>query len=391
MKKLLFLSALLISLSFCAHAKDLKPTPAPDLTDQTKVPLVFHPNYDIGFFGIEKLHPFDSKKYGKVHATIQKECGLSPEQFYTPTMVSDADLSLVHSQAYLDSLNSSRTLMKITEVPPLGLLPNIFLRWKLLNPMKYATGGTILGAQLALKRGYSINLGGGYHHAKSNEGGGFCVYADIPLAIRKLWQEKPDLKVLVLDLDAHQGNGHEEVFLNDQRLNKQVFIFDIYNGYIYPHDRQAEKAIRFNYPVKSGIKDKQYLELLRTQLPKALETLTKEGNKPDLIIYNAGTDIFEKDPLGHMGVTENGIIERDEVVFEHAKTHNIPIEMVFSGGYTADTARIISTSIKNLMNKKLLVDKVKDGQAATPSPYRHVQHIDKTSLKQHLKSKFGKA
>lgn len=353
------LVSLTLVVPFFSNAKELKPARTHNLTDPAKLSFVFHPRYDISFFGIEKLHPFDSKKYGKVFAQIQESCNLVPEQFYTPSLVSDDDLRLVHTQPYLDSLNSSSTVMKITEVPALALLPNIFLRWKLLTPMKYATGGTILGAQLALERGWSINLGGGYHHAKSCEGGGFCVYADIPIAIHKLWQRHPALKVLIIDLDAHQGNGHEGIFLEDLRLNKQVFIFDVYNGSIYPHDKKAQKAIRFKYAVKPGIKDEQYLGLLNSELPHALETLIEEGNKPDLIIYNAGTDIFEKDPLGHMRITELGIIERDQIVFEHARRHTIPVEMVFSGGYTADTARIISNSIKNLMDKKLLIDRLK--------------------------------
>lgn len=349
-----------LTLPSWAKIKELKPeVPVYNLTDTAKLPLVFHPRYDIAFFGIEKLHPFDSKKYGKVYTRIQELCTLTPEQFYNPAIVSDEDLLLVHTQDYLDSLNSSWNVMKITEVPALAYVPNIFLRWKLLTPMKYATGGTILGAQLAVERGWAINLGGGYHHAKSCEGGGFCVYADIPIAIHKLWQKYPTLKVLIIDLDAHQGNGHEGCFLQDSRLNKQLFIFDVYNGYIYPGDTKAKAAIRFNYPVRSYIKDEQYLGLLNDKLPKALETLANEGNKPDLIIYNAGTDIFEKDALGRMSITEQGIIERDQIVFENARKNNIPIEMVFSGGYTADTARIISNSIKNLMDKKLLVDRPK--------------------------------
>jgi histone deacetylase 11 len=312
-----------------------------------KVPIVFSHHYDISLVGLEDLHPFDTKKYGKIYRWLTKHCGLSPEQFHTPQIVSDADLLLVHTPEYLEALSNSEAIAAIAEMRPLSLLPSFLLRAKLLKPMKLGTGGTILGAKLAMTCGWAINLSGGYHHAKSGNGEGFCYFADIPIAVMKLWETKPILKVLVIDLDAHQGNGHESVFGDDRRVN----IFDVYNGSIYPQDEAARRYIDYDYPLAEQVADDAYLDLLKRELPKAIQR-----SAPGLIIYNAGTDILELDPLGGLNITAEGIIQRDEFVFRQAIDSGIPILMVLSGGYTPESANIVSRSIENLLKGVLSVN-----------------------------------
>ena len=345
MKTLRYSTTLLFLISIICglQSKDLKNKfKAPNNNTGTvkKVPIIFHEKYDISFLGIENFHPFDSKKYGKVFKNLQKRLNLKKEQFYKPNELDPKDLELVHSKEYLKSLNYSKTIAQVAEVHPLKFLPNFILQRFVLTPMKYATSGTVLGASLALQYGWAINLSGGYHHAKSNSGEGFCFLADIPLAVYKLHEKNPILKVMVLDLDAHQGNGYESIFKDDKR----IATFDVYNGEIYPHDVYAKQFIKYDYPVKSFIKDEEYLRLLKTELPKAINEF-----KPNLIIYNAGTDIFEKDPLGRMSVSSNGIIERDSFVFNIALKSQIPILMVLSGGYSKQSADIISDSIEKIV------------------------------------------
>lgn len=308
----------------------------------TKIPIVFHTNYDISLLGLENLHPFDTKKYGKIANHLIKEFNLDKSSFYSPEKITDKDLELVHPKEYLSSLRKSSTIASIAEVPVLKWIPNFLLQRYLLDAARYATAGTVLGAELAIKNGWAINLSGGYHHTKANSGGGFCFFADIPLAIKKLRKNNPELKVLVLDLDAHQGNGHESILA----LDPLSFIFDIYVDHNYPLDYNARKYINFNYPVESSISDSDYLSLLKAELPKALTQV-----KPDLIIYNAGSDVYQKDPLGQMNISAQGIIERDLFVFTQAKKHNIPILMVLSGGYSRESASIVSESITNLLKK----------------------------------------
>lgn len=312
-----------------------------------KLPIIFHPLYDITFGGLERLHPFDTKKYGKIAACLKEKLDLSNDQFYTPESISTNDLLIVHEQKYLDSLNSSFKLGLIADMPFLAVLPRSVAQKALLEPVKLASGGTILGAQLALTYGWAINLSGGYHHAKSAEPviGGFCILNDICVAAKKILIEHPDYRILIIDLDAHQGNGHEEMAKNEPN----IAIFDVYNGDTWPGDFTCEERINFNYPLKSKTKNGDYLSLLISELPKALDAI-----KPNLIIYNAGTDIYEKDPIGVLSLTKSGIIARDEIVFTEAINRNIPILMVLSGGYHTDSYSIISDSIVNMWNKKLL-------------------------------------
>lgn len=327
---------------------------------KTKLPIVFHPKYDISFYGVEKLHPFDSKKYGKAFQYLKDNAGITDEQVVQPDMITEVELLQVHSQDYLDTLDQPTTVAEIAEMPILGYVPQCLQRCLLQNcllvPMKYATKGTILAAELAIKKGWAINLSGGYHHAKADSGGGFCFFADIPLAIYYILDNYDISKVLIVDLDAHQGNGHESV-CGEGKYSDSIDIFDMYNGQIYPNDKAAQKFITYKHPVKSGIRDKEYLGLLRTKLPEAIEK-----SKPDILVYNAGTDPLAGDPLGRMNISEKGMIERDEIVFRAAghgdaerEEPPIPVVMVLSGGYTKQSARLIGKSTHNILSNVLQV------------------------------------
>lgn len=306
--------------------------------------IIYDKGYNISFFGAENLHPFDAKKYGRVYEFLNKQTFAdSSIQFHTPPMVTDDQLRLVHTQEYLDSLNTSAVLAHITEMPILRSVPNFLLRWRLLKPMKLATGGTIMGAQLALRQhACVVNLSGGYHHAKANSGEGFCVYSDIAIAVHALWQQPQykKLKVMYIDLDAHQGNGFELIFKNDPR----IVTFDVYNKDVYPNDRAAQQYIQYHYPVRRGIEDADYLAIVKNNLPKAINEF-----KPDLIIYNAGTDPLAGDPVGCMNVSAQGIIERDNFVFEQARRANTPMLMLLSGGYTQQSAQVIGNSLSGII------------------------------------------
>ena len=307
-----------------------------------QLPLVYSSHYDITLLGLEKLHPFDSAKYGKVYRFLRKEAGLKKTDFHRPEAVSREELLEVHTAAYLDSLKQSAKIAQIAELGLLSKVPAFLLDWRLLRPMRFATGGTLLAADLAMEHGWAINLGGGYHHAKADSSSGFCFYADINLAALRLTQKHKCKKVMVIDLDAHQGNGFEAIFAGDPRF----VTLDVYNGDIYPHDSAARKFINYDFPIPSHTGDDFYNDVIRWEIPAALE---KE--QPDCIIYNAGTDIFEKDPLGALSITGPAIMKRDLFVFRQAWERKIPILMLLSGGYHALSWQIIGHSIKNVMQK----------------------------------------
>lgn len=313
-----------------------------------KLPIIYSKEYDIKLMGLQNFHPFDTEKYGRVYDILRKKWGLTKEQFYTPVICSDKDLHIVHPKSYLESLKSKETIARIAELSALTILPKSVLYNGLLKPMKYGTGGTILGVDLALTKGWAINLSGGYHHAKASDGSGFCFFADIPIAIYKLWQKDPNKRIFIIDLDAHQGNGFQSVL----KADKRIAILDVYGKDNYPQDDAVKRFITYDYPMKQLTKNSEYLTLLEEIIEPAI---AKE--KPDLIIYNAGTDIFKDDPLGDFRVTEQGIISRDEIVFKAALKHKTPILMVLSGGYTRESSKIIGKSIINLLENVLRIDK----------------------------------
>jgi len=310
-----------------------------------KLPIIYRDEYNISFMGFQKLHPFDTEKYGRIYRYLIDHAGLSRNSFTKPDIVSEEDLLKVHPQTYFDSLEKSKNVARIAEVKILAFGPNFLLQKYFLTPLKYSTGGTILGAELSLSEGWAINLSGGFHHAKRHDGDGFSFYADIPLAIFKLWEKNSALKVLVIDLDAHQGNGIADYFKDDKRVS----IMDVYNEEIWPEDEEAKKYIDFNIPVRSSTGDDDYLNILNEHVPIAIKK-----TDPDLIIYNAGTDILAGDTLGLLNLSDEGIIKRDEIIFTQALKTNVSILHVLSGGYTKRSGLVIGKSIKNLL-KKILV------------------------------------
>jgi len=339
---------------------------------EKKIPLFYSPQYNISFWGLERIHPFDAAKYGKVVTALKKYFGLEDANFFAPKkMVTDEDLELVHTKNYLDSLKDTLNVLDIAEMVPeqntfwgfprwmMSFIPNRLLQKKLLNPMRWATAGTVQAARLALEnKKAAVNIGGGFHHAKRNEfeKTSFCYFGDIQFTIEKLWQKDKGLKVLIVDLDAHQGDGYESYFLKTKAavgkknatFDKRITIFDMYNEDL-PEHRQDELKGKYNFPLSSGTKTEEFLKILKQNFPKAVEE-----SRPNLIIYNAGTDILQKDPEGELNVSKAGIIKRDEFIFKVARKNGIPVCMVTSGGYTSESAGVIADSLINLVEKKYI-------------------------------------
>ncbi|KAJ8751585.1 hypothetical protein K2173_016832 [Erythroxylum novogranatense] len=288
-----------------------------------KVPIIYSPGYDISFLGMEKMHPFDSAKWGRVCQFLIIGGGLAKDGIVEPREASKEDLLVVHTELYLKSLRNSANVARIIEVPPVAVFPNCLLQQKVLSPFRKQVGGTILAAKLAKHRSWAINIGGGFHHCSREKGGGFCAYADISLCIHYAFVLLDISSVMIIDLDAHQGNGHEMDFSNDDR----VYILDMYNPDIYPFDFEARRYINHRVEVVSGTTTEQYLAKLNTALNEVAET---PNFKPQLVIYNAGTDILDGDPLGRLKVSPCGVINRDEMVFQFAHERNIPIVMLTS-------------------------------------------------------------
>jgi histone deacetylase 11 len=187
--------------------------------------------------------------------------------------------------------------------------------------MRLATAGTVLACRLALERGLAINLGGGCHHASGHKGGGFCVYADVPLALAVLKDERRISSALVVDTDAHQGNGTAEAIARWPWAH----LLDFYEEAIYPWPKVAEEM---PVPLPSGMTGDAYLAALADRLPGALERC-----RPDLVVYNAGSDVLASDPLSRLRLTPAEMAERDLYVVSRVRERGIPLALVLSGGY----------------------------------------------------------
>ena len=305
--------------------------------------VIYSPDYDIHFMGFEKLHPFDTRKYSRAYSLAQETLGrrLERNTLCPKSEVSQDDLLIIHTAGYLSSLKSTSVIARALELPILATVPYMLLNTRLLAPMRLGVQGTLFAAHEALVNGLAINLSGGYHHASCARGEGFCLYADVPLAIEKLRIEgllRPDEQAIIIDLDAHQGNGHERIYHGKH----ENFIFDMYNQAIYPMDAFARERIDYGIPLNSGCNGRMYLDLIRHKLPEALSRV----KRPGIAFYIAGTDIYEDDLLGNMKVPEADIIERDRFVLKTLMDAQIPTVMVQGGGYSKDSYRMVAAAVQ---------------------------------------------
>jgi histone deacetylase 11 len=309
------------------------------------LPIIYRPENNITFLGLQKLHPFDPEKYSHIVENLVKNKIIQESQLIQQNIVSREQLLTIHTEEYLDSLSWSSTIAKVCEFPPMAFVPNFLLQWKVMTPMWYQVGATILGGEIARKYGWTICLSGGMHHASSDSGGGWCAFSDIPISIKSLMSKNLIKTAMIIDLDAHQGNGHERDKMNGKICSNvnDVYIFDVYNKNAYPGDRDAKRGIDIDEGITRSCDDKKYLSIVENGLKKAFTDF-----KADIVYYNAGTDILDSDPIGHLSITAKGIIERDHLVFKACIERNIPIVMVLSGGYAKENAKVISDSIESL-------------------------------------------
>ena len=285
------------------------------------IPLIYSSQYNITAFGLEYLHPFDSRKYRRIHDWLIRQGLRRPADFVAPRPCSRTELLLVHTPDYLRSLRSGAVLARTLEVPVVGCLPHCLVNWRVLWPMRWATGGTLLAVRLALEQGLAINLGGGYHHAGPERGSGFCIYADVPIALAAIHGEGHLRSVLVVDTDAHQGNGTADAL----RPWPWAHMLDFFEEDLFPRPKVREDM---PVPMPPDLVGSEYLDLLEEQLPAALDRY-----RPDLVVYNAGSDVLASDPLSHFRLTVDDMVQRDLYVTSEVRERGVPLAMVLSGGY----------------------------------------------------------
>jgi len=310
-----------------------------------RLAVVFSERYQIDLPGVQWFHPFDTRKYAKIYLRLNTEGFLRPETVFVPPEATPAQIRRVHTESYLASLKSPRAVARYLEAPILASLPASVVDSGVLRPHRYATGGTILAARLAMKSGVAINLAGGFHHAKPDSGEGFCVYNDIAIAIRTLQDEGRIGRALVVDLDVHQGNGTAECFAGEE----SVFTFSMHQRNIYPIPKsQSDLDIELD----AGTDDATFLAILRKNLPRVLER-----SRPDIVFLQAGCDTLKGDPLAGLMMTQEGIVQRDALVIDECVRRRIPVVMTLGGGYTRRSWAVQYASIRRTIETHGLSDR----------------------------------
>lgn len=283
--------------------------------------VAYHPSY---IHAVPDNHRFPMEKYGLLYQQLKYEGILEEPDFLVPSLIHLDHVKEVHTTEYLDKLLNLECTPREQRVS--GFVHNKDLIARELRIME----GTRMCAEAVRNGGIALNIAGGTHHAFTNRGEGFCLLNDQAIAAKWLLEQGFFKRILIIDLDVHQGNGTAEIFSG----NNSVFTFSMHGGANYPmHKEQSDKDIH----LESFVDDQTYLHILKTELTAVVEEF-----QPDFVFYQCGVDILESDKLGKLSVTQNGIRLRDEFVLGMASERKLPVVCSMGGGYSKDVRDIVN-------------------------------------------------
>ena len=282
--------------------------------------IAYHPIYK---HPLPEGHRFPMMKYELLPQQLIHEGTCTEENFFEPEIPNDKHIVAVHDPEYFYDL------LNIMISPKMARKIGFPLSEDLVERERIIADGTIKGCEYALEYGISMNIAGGTHHAYSDHGEAFCMLNDQAIGAKYLINKGISKKVLIVDLDVHQGNGTAEIFKNDD----SVFTFSMHGAGNYPFKKEQSDL---DIPLPKGTDDASYLSILKDNLPKLIENL-----QPDFIFYLCGVDVLESDKLGTLSLTLNGCKKRDEFVLNTCKEHSIPVQCSMGGGYSADIKVIV--------------------------------------------------
>jgi acetoin utilization deacetylase AcuC-like enzyme len=281
--------------------------------------FIFHPEYgpEIG------AHVFPIEKYALTRRRLLDEGDTLPDDWLEPEPATRDELLLVHTREYLEDLEACRWTPR-TRFSEFPLTPEI------VRAGVRGAGGSVRACREALERGFAVNCGGGLHHAFADLAAGFCYINDIAVGVRAVQHDRLVRRAAVIDCDLHQGNGTARIFSGDD----SVFTFSIHQENLYP----AKEKSDWDIGLEDGAGDERYLFALGRALPRLMEMA-----QPDLVVYQAGADPYEDDQLGNLGISREGLRERDRLVLGECARRGVACAVTFGGGYArrpADTVTI---------------------------------------------------
>jgi acetoin utilization deacetylase AcuC-like enzyme len=282
--------------------------------------IAFHPNY---VHPLPENHRFPMEKYDLLPKQLLHEGTVDESDFFQPMLLFEEHLLNVHCSRYWNRLKNRELTGREQRVS--GFVHSKQLIEREITIME----GTRKAAEIALSKKVGFNIAGGTHHAFFDRGEGFCLLNDQVIAAKWLLNNSKSKKILIVDLDVHQGNGTASLLVNED----QIFTFSMHGENNYPMQKEISDI---DVPLKDGISNKEYLYVLE----KSLDLILSKFN-PDFIFYQCGVDILETDKLGKLAITLEGCANRDRIVFQTARQLNTPIVCTMGGGYSPQIKDII--------------------------------------------------
>jgi len=282
--------------------------------------IAYNQNY---IYPLEENHRFPMIKYELIPEQLIRESTCSENNFFNPEKVDDDIVLLTHQKEYFERFKSLHLSKK--EIREIGFP----LSKELVDRELQIADGTIKGVHYSIEHGISMNIAGGTHHAFYDRGEAFCMLNDQAIAANYLINEGLSKRILIIDLDVHQGNGTASLF----RSNHNVFTLSFHGKKNYPFRKEkSDLDIEFD----DNTNDEKYLKILKETIPKIIDEFN-----PDFIFYLSGVDVLENDKLGRLSLTINGCKERDRFILELCKKNSIPVQVSMGGGYSVVLKNII--------------------------------------------------
>ena len=272
---------------------------------------------------LDKNHRFPMEKYDLIPIQLINENSCNPKNFFIPKNLKDQDVLNTHEKNYYERLSSLCLTKK--EIRPIGFP----MSKELIIREKKIAQGTIECSKYSINYGISMNIAGGTHHAFYDRGEGFCMLNDQAIAANYLLKNNLAKKILIIDLDVHQGNGTASIFKN----NPNVFTLSFHGQKNYPFKKENSDL---DYGFDDFTNDDFYLKKLKEIIPKTIDNF-----QPNFIFYLAGVDVLENDKLGRLSLSLEGCIERDKFILKYCKRNNIPVQVSMGGGYSINIEEIV--------------------------------------------------
>ena len=282
--------------------------------------IAFNTNY---IYPLEENHRFPMIKYELIPEQLIRENTCTENNFFNPEKVDDFIVLLTHQKEYFERFKSLNLSKK--EIREIGFP----LSKELVDRELQIADGTIKGVHYSIEHGISMNIAGGTHHAFYDRGEAFCMLNDQAIAANYIIQEGLFKKILIIDLDVHQGNGTASLF----NSNPKVFTLSFHGKKNYPFRKEkSDLDIEFD----DNTNDSKYLKVLKETIPKVIDQF-----EPEFIFYLSGVDVLDNDKLGRLSLTINGCKERDRFILETCKNNSIPVQVSMGGGYSIVLKNII--------------------------------------------------